>query len=408
MNYPTRILLAVTLAAFCHTTAAQVPQIINYQGRINVGSSPFTGTGQFRFALVNGDATTSFWSNDGTSTAGSAPTAAVSLPVANGLYVVPLGDTAIPNMQAVPASVFTNNDVRLRVWFDDGTNGSQMLAPDQRITSVGYAMVAGTVPDGAITSAKLAPAAVGSSNLVPGMVINGTVTGPIGWSQLSGVPAGLADGTDDLGVWSITAGSGLVGGTITGTGTIALSSDVPRLGAGLNAFSGSLLASSIAGDGSGLTNLSGFALQNGSVPIAALQSAARPKYDRQTIAITGNEPTLNPNGIYVDLSGLTLVAKNLGESGTYFLSFKSSIRSLYVGGGGYYFAVNVNGTDVEASRVYVSPSNTSYQFVSTSVAVGGINAGDTIKIRCNISGSQAQLYRPSLTIDGVPTSQVIP
>jgi alpha-tubulin suppressor-like RCC1 family protein len=30
------------------------------------------------------------------------------------------------------------------VWFDDGTNGSLLLAPDQRIAAVGYAMVAGS------------------------------------------------------------------------------------------------------------------------------------------------------------------------------------------------------------------------------------------------------------------------
>jgi hypothetical protein len=249
MNHHTRILLAAVLAVFCHTAAAQVPQIINYQGRINVGASPFTGTGQFRFALVNGDSSTSFWSNDGTSTAGSQPTAAVSLPVANGLYVVPLGDTSIANMQAVPASVFTNNDVRLRVWFNDGTNGSQLLSPDQRITSVGYAMVAGTVPDGAITSAKIAPGAVNSAQLANGINVTGNLNGnattatnatnlaiqlgssgsingpgnPVSWSQLKHVPAVFADGSDDMGVTSITAGSGLAGGTITSMGTIALS-----------------------------------------------------------------------------------------------------------------------------------------------------------------------------------------
>jgi hypothetical protein len=154
---PRRTLLsaAALLVAFTLTATAQVPQIINYQGKIAVGSTPFTGTGQFRFSLVDGTGATSFWSNDGTSTAGSEPTAAVSLPVVNGLYIVPLGDATLTNMTAIPATVFANADVRVRVWFNDGSTGSQLLAPDQRITSVGYAMVAGTVPDGAITTAKL-------------------------------------------------------------------------------------------------------------------------------------------------------------------------------------------------------------------------------------------------------------
>jgi hypothetical protein len=121
-----------------------------------------------------------YWSNDGTSTAGSEPTAAVTLAVTKGLYSVLLGNTTLANMTAIPASVFTHADVRLRVWFNDGTNGSQLLAPDQRIAAVGYAMMAGsaaTVADGAVTSAKIAPGAVGiahlSSNLQtppPGMV----------------------------------------------------------------------------------------------------------------------------------------------------------------------------------------------------------------------------------------------
>ena len=77
-------------------------------------------------------------------------------------------------MTAIPASVWANADVRLRVWFNDGTNGSQLLAPDQRIAAVGYAMVAGnaaSVADGAITSAKIAAGAVGSTQLGAGAAL---------------------------------------------------------------------------------------------------------------------------------------------------------------------------------------------------------------------------------------------
>ncbi len=172
---PTRPLLAV-FACLCltHTALhAQVPQIINYQGRVAVGTVNFNGAGQFKFALVNAAGATTFWSNDGTSAAGSQPTAAVSLTVSKGLYSVLLGDTTLPNMTAIPASVFANADVRLRVWFNDGANGSQLLAPDQRIAAVGYAMVAGnaaSVADGTITAAKIAPGAVGAAQLADGAV----------------------------------------------------------------------------------------------------------------------------------------------------------------------------------------------------------------------------------------------
>ena len=56
-------------------------------------------------------------------------------------------------MTAIPASAFASSDVRLRVWFNDGTNGSQLLTPDQRIAAVGYAMIAEGVNLPATTSA---------------------------------------------------------------------------------------------------------------------------------------------------------------------------------------------------------------------------------------------------------------
>lgn len=208
------IACAVWAAAVPPQAFAQVPQIINYQGRISVGALPFTGSGQFRFALVDGTGATSYWSNDATSTAGSQPAAAVSLPVVNGLYVVPLGDTALPNMSAVPATVFANSDVRLRVWFADGSNPVELLAPDQRITSVGYAMVAavadqvkhqavttamladqavtaGKIAGGAITSGAMAPASVTSSIIADGSITPSKLAG----NSVSG--SVIADGSID-------------------------------------------------------------------------------------------------------------------------------------------------------------------------------------------------------------------
>lgn len=135
----------VVLGLLCSTVQAEVPQIINYQGRVVVGTTNFNGTGQFKFALVNANGTTTYWSHDGTSVAGSEPNfAAISLNVVRGLYSVLLGDTSIPNMTSyITPAVFTAPDVRLRVWFNDGTNGWQRLNPDQRIGAVGYAMQAG-------------------------------------------------------------------------------------------------------------------------------------------------------------------------------------------------------------------------------------------------------------------------
>lgn len=127
--------------------ARGVPQLIGYQGRVTVDGSLFEGTGQFRFALVNGDGSATWWSNDGTSVAGSEPATAVSLPVSSGLYSVLLGDAGVGGMDILSASVFARDDVYLRVWFDDEVNGSVQLAPDQRIAAVGFALMAARVEE---------------------------------------------------------------------------------------------------------------------------------------------------------------------------------------------------------------------------------------------------------------------
>ena len=129
-----RPLLAVIacLSLLTGTLRAQVPILLNYQGRVAVGTVNFDGSGQFRFALVDPTGnTTTYWSNDGTSVAGSQPAGFVTLPVTKGLCSIMLGNTDPakgPVTTAIPASVFTNPDVRLAVWFDDGTiNGNRTL-----------------------------------------------------------------------------------------------------------------------------------------------------------------------------------------------------------------------------------------------------------------------------------------
>ena len=247
--HATLIFIIVLVPAF-----AEVPPLINYQGKISVGGVDFNGNGQFKFALVNGGvnlsqsatatttvvngfvvgatinsggvgytsaptvtisgagtgaqltatvsggvvtgiqvvnsgsgyqavsttitvappapnlAITTYWSNDGSSTGGSQPTQSISLPVASGGYSVLLGDAQIPNMLPIPIEAFKNDDVRLRVWFSDGNNGFQLMTPDQRISAVGYAMIAASVPDGAITSTQLANGAVTGSKIATGSV----------------------------------------------------------------------------------------------------------------------------------------------------------------------------------------------------------------------------------------------
>jgi hypothetical protein len=123
------------------------PQLLNHQGRIAVNGVNFEGTGHFKFALIQGDGSL-VWSNSPQAqqepeAAEAVPQAAVDLPVSKGLYSVLLGDTALANMAAIPASLFgQHSNLSLRVWFNDGTHGFQRITPDQRLASAPFAAVA--------------------------------------------------------------------------------------------------------------------------------------------------------------------------------------------------------------------------------------------------------------------------
>ncbi len=84
----------------------------------------------------------------------------VLVPVAEGLFTVLLGDSGLTNMNPLPASVFTNANARLRLWFNDGVQGFTQLSPDQPLGAVGYAMMAAGLPAGAVTAANTANAIV--------------------------------------------------------------------------------------------------------------------------------------------------------------------------------------------------------------------------------------------------------
>jgi hypothetical protein len=147
---------------------AQVPTLISYQGRLTAGATNVEGQASLKCALVTSNGTLTLWSNDGTSTNGGEPASSFVVPVSQGLFTVLLGDTALSNMVAIPISVFQFSHVSLRLWVGDGVNGFVQLSPDQRIASVGFAMMAATVPDASITDAKLSSGAgISGMKIVP-------------------------------------------------------------------------------------------------------------------------------------------------------------------------------------------------------------------------------------------------
>lgn len=148
----------------------QVPERLLVQGNVYANNRPFSGTGEFKFALVDATGTTSFWSNDGSSTGGAEPGKSVKIPVAAGAYSVVLGDPSLPGMLPLPSAAFTNAGVQLRTWFSDGVQPFSHLAPDEPFVPVGYAMMSARVAPGAVGPAELAPAAVTRQALAPGAV----------------------------------------------------------------------------------------------------------------------------------------------------------------------------------------------------------------------------------------------
>jgi hypothetical protein len=124
--------------------SAATPTLISYQGIVEVDDQPYQGTGYFKFAIVDaatGDGTANYWANDGT--ASGEPGGGVSLSVSDGLFNVLLGDTSLTGMtQPLSATAFAAANTYLRVWFSSsgGAGSYEALEPNQRISSVAYAL----------------------------------------------------------------------------------------------------------------------------------------------------------------------------------------------------------------------------------------------------------------------------
>jgi len=154
---PSLALLTVTALWVTLTRAAPgavplaqdaAPAVVSYQGEVRVNVDPYTGNGYFKFAVVNAAGDATYWSNDGTSTGGVEPSAAVTLAVSEGLFSILLGDTTLGGMtQAMTADVFSQPTRYLRVWFSSDNITFNQLTPDTRIAAVPYALQAQAAAD---------------------------------------------------------------------------------------------------------------------------------------------------------------------------------------------------------------------------------------------------------------------
>ena len=118
------------------------PEVLTYSGRLTSSGTPYSGSAQFKFALVDRTGNFSYWSNHGQFSNPQEPSAFVTVTVNDGIYSVKLGDTSLQNMQVLSGSIFRDhNDAHLRIWVRLGSSGAfEMLSPDQPVTSVPYSL----------------------------------------------------------------------------------------------------------------------------------------------------------------------------------------------------------------------------------------------------------------------------
>ena len=200
MNKKTLNLLGMALAAWLGLSfraTAQAPVLLNQQGRITLRGTNYSGAGEFKFALVDGTGARTFWRNDGSAEHGE-PARGVPLTLVHGLYALLLGDAGLTNMAPIPPLIFTNADVRVRVWFRGDVGAPfALLSPDQRLGTAPYAARSMTfdasglpggsngprLAPGSVTSAELAVEAVGNSAIAPGAVTADKVRATTEWRE---------------------------------------------------------------------------------------------------------------------------------------------------------------------------------------------------------------------------------
>ena len=168
----TRILSSACLGLwlFSGTTGFAQSSVFTYQGRLSDTNGPANGSYDFEFHLFS------------SSSGGSALTSSIitnALGITNGLFIVPLD---------FGAAAFDGGERWLEIAVRSAGSGGLFagLAPRQKITATPYAMRAASVPDGAITGAKIANGAVGTAQLAANAVMAGNITnGAIGAAQLA-------------------------------------------------------------------------------------------------------------------------------------------------------------------------------------------------------------------------------
>jgi hypothetical protein len=330
--------------------------------------------------------------------------------VTNGLFTVGLGDVTLPNMTAISASLFSQPNLQLQIWFNDGTKGFAALSPLQNLTTVPYAAfadsasnVVGSVPASLITG-MVASSSLPTNAVFTGPVIatsfsgNGTnltslnasnlVSGTVPLSCLSGITSNQLAAT----TWQLA--------TNLNGGTAALADAVA---AGIAITNATIISSSFAGNAGGLTNLpasqlvsigntNGPAAGNFFVGVAGNSTMAG--YNNTGIGI--HALGANTNGLNNTAAGLNSLLANIGGNdntaiGAYtlqadlnggyntavgFNALYSNTNGYNTGIGTYALYTVTNGADNTGIGTYAL-QNSGSGFGNTAIGYNALNASTT-------------------------------
>ncbi|MCA9971624.1 MAG: hypothetical protein KC425_15475, partial [Anaerolineales bacterium] len=185
-------LLVALLAAgalFAGALAAQpgartpegAPGTMTHQGYLVDRGQPITGTVGLRFGLYSASGGgTALWQETHN-----------SVPVTDGYYTVLLGSST-----PLDAGLFSSTTRYLQVSVDTG--GGFVDLPRQPVTSVPYAFQAAAADTAASADTALQADHATTADQATN-ADNATTADSAPWSGLTGVPAGFADGVDDVG-----------------------------------------------------------------------------------------------------------------------------------------------------------------------------------------------------------------
>jgi len=266
---------------------------------------------------------TTYWSNDGTSSGGSEPTAAINLAVSDGLFTVGLGDTTIPNMLAINPSVFTQTNLQLRIWFNDGSNGWAALSPVQNLTPAPYAFTAQSA---------------------------GSLSGSFPVTQLSGVVSNAQLANSSI---TIIAGTGLGGG-----GSVSLGGSNTLNNTGVVSLAGNADITTSATNGAVTLGTTG---TNSNIPGTIVKRDSNGNFSAGTITLSGTLNMVNTLSNTATGAG-ALVNNTTGADNT-----ANGCEALYynttgyenTANGLYALQYNTNGFQNTAAGAYALSENTS-------------------------------------------------